>query len=467
MEGGTDGVVAAPETLYTTIPMTDNAPSIDRVSTQQAANAIYQGTALAPMVRASTTPLRILALNYGADIVYTEELVDRSLIQSERVVNKELGTIDFIKTTVSKKATKRLLGQAPVLLRIDPNREQNKLVGQIGTGEPELAVQAARKIVNDVASIDINMGCPKKFSVSGGMGSALLKDADRACRIVAAVREAIDKPVSVKIRLLEDVTSTVELLNKLITAGANAVAVHGRRTGDESQSPADWATLEAVVMEAKKLHPDIPVLINGDFYTRSDWTAFIQKSGADGVLLARPALYNMSIFCKPNDESVATTKNEYGYNSPLLHDRTKVVQDYLRLAAHYQVHFKNIKYVTCEFLTSRRAPAPRVPFLPQRWPGGQTIATVCSCRSVQDMCTLWKVDLKESIVESQQEQGEHKYLDSYFLDKNGGKDAEELGSSRAKKEEYGISEEIDNKKQPLKDDEAVPNGAKRAKTSTD
>lgn len=57
-----------------------------------------------------------------------------------------------------------------VVLRIDPKVEDGKLIYQIGTGEAGLAVQAVERIVGDVVGVDVNMGCPKKFSVSGGMG---------------------------------------------------------------------------------------------------------------------------------------------------------------------------------------------------------------------------------------------------------------------------------------------------------
>jgi tRNA-dihydrouridine synthase 2 len=129
---------------------------------EEKAAALYQGVALAPMVRASTTPLRTLALKYGADWVYTEEFVDRALSATIRVENKELGTIDFLKdvTKMSKKVQKRIErdGGAPLLLRIDKAVEAGKLVCQIGTGEPDLALQAALHVHRDVDGIDVNMG---------------------------------------------------------------------------------------------------------------------------------------------------------------------------------------------------------------------------------------------------------------------------------------------------------------------
>jgi len=98
--------------------------------------------------------------------------------------NAELGTIDYVKPLSSfpNKVQKRMVADVDnpdtkngaILLRIDPKKEKNRLVYQIGTGESGLAIQAVNRIINDVAGVDVNMGCPKKFSVSGGMGRLVL-----------------------------------------------------------------------------------------------------------------------------------------------------------------------------------------------------------------------------------------------------------------------------------------------------
>jgi tRNA-dihydrouridine synthase 2 len=136
------------------------------------------------MVRASTTPLRILALSHGASLTFTEEFIDRSILDTVRMENAELGTIDYVKPLSSfpNKVQKRMVADVDnpdtkngaILLRIDPKKEKNRLVYQIGTGESGLAIQAVNRIINDVAGVDVNMGCPKKFSVSGGMGRLVL-----------------------------------------------------------------------------------------------------------------------------------------------------------------------------------------------------------------------------------------------------------------------------------------------------
>jgi Dihydrouridine synthase (Dus) len=270
------------------------------------------------------------------------------------------------------------------------------------------------------------MGCPKKFSVSGGMGSALLSDPDRACRIVKTLRDnLLEHPVSCKIRLLKHTQQTVDFITALVNAGAHAVAIHARRPGDEAINPAQWKDLEEVVPLVRSKFPSLPLLINGDFYTRQEFMDFHAKHGTSGVLLGRPALYNMSIFRKPPLRSSDTddTATTYGYDSPLLLDKTAVVQEYLGHALRYNSHPKNIKYVVSEMMTNRRTPTWRVPMMPQEFPGGQTIGKTCHCQTLEGLCKVW--DVRFSLYDANNNHstaphdplpaGEHTYDDAYIL----------------------------------------------------
>jgi len=402
---------------------------------REKAKLLHKGFALAPMVRASTTPLRLLALQYGADFTYTEELVDRSLSQTLRVENKELQTIDFIKDPafLPKKTKKKLKAdnnRPCLILRIDPKAEKDKLICQIGTGEPELALDAAKKVVGDVAAIDVNMGCPKKFSVSGGMGSALLKDPDRAARILCTLKGLLGplgKPLSCKIRLLATTQETVDFIEKMIRAGADAVAIHARRVGDESTKAADWKSLQEVLGIVQPKHPDINFLVNGDFYDRKERAEFVERTKVDGVLLARPGLYNTSTFLPLEKAEV---------------DKTIVIQEYVKYSVRYDSHHKNSKYVVCEMMSHRRTPTGRVPYLPMKFPQGQTVGKTCNCHDLESLCKLWNVDYSKALATSAPGSnadsassatttlapGEHRYEDSYFLKSeqaNGKKDEEQ------------------------------------------
>ena len=421
--------------------------------------------------------------------MYTEELVDRSITSpTERVVNTELGTIDYRvpKHTYSAKVQRRLendkdnpdAANGAVLLRIDPSIEQHKLIYQMGTGEPNLALDAALTVLRDVDGIDVNMGCPKKFSVSGGMGSALLSDTRRACDIISTLRRNIgcNKPISAKIRLLDEEKSqpTIDFVRALIKAGANAIAIHGRIRGDESHVMARWGTLINVVRELKMYIGgggndgvnNVPIIINGDLYTREDIREMKCRTGCDGIMLARPALYNIGLFHRGGKEE-ETEKEEgggkacssideqeeevvpisqfqrtnhsgyYGYNSPLLHSRTSIVQEYIAHCVRYRAHSKNAKYVVCEMMNARRAPSTRVPFLNMEYEGEQNIQSVCKCRSLDDLVKVWDVkrtipmpSASSSVVRGYahltplsgrgigaEAQGDlHNYDDRYFLD---------------------------------------------------
>ena len=90
---------------------------------------------LAPMVKIGTLPTRLLALDYGADLVYTEEIIDYKLIKSTRIENELLGTVDYIDET-----------DGSLTLRVAPERERGHLVLQIGTNNPERAVKVAKMV---------------------------------------------------------------------------------------------------------------------------------------------------------------------------------------------------------------------------------------------------------------------------------------------------------------------------------
>lgn len=382
------------------------------------AQRLYNGVILAPMVRASTTPLRTLALKYGADAVYTEELMDRSVITSTREVLPD-GMIEFRRdTTKWAEKTRRNVsakygGQAPILLKIDPFREAGRLICQLGTGEPHLALQAALIVHRDVAAIDINMGCPRKFSVAGGMGSALLTDPERASNIIRTLRLGLPEiPVSCKIRLIKNTQATVDFCTAMVHAGALAIAIHARYVDDESTKAADWKTLREVVPVLKSKFPSMPIMVNGDFYTRQEWTGMMEETGANGVLLSRSALYNTSIFRKPTAGDVGP----FLHDSPLLLDKTTVIQDYLRECSRYNTYYKNVKYVICEMMNHCRNHPERRIQMPQIYPGGQTIPMVCNSKSSNEVCRLWNLTTEDGTSGMHNTSADHHcYEDSYFL----------------------------------------------------
>ena len=282
---------------------------------------------LAPMVRAGSLALRSLALDYGCDLVWSEELIDFKLLETRRVVNEDLKTIDYLVDYRDK----------TVVFFRTHECEKGRIILQLGTGSPDTALQAAKKVEADVAAIDINMGCPKKFSIQGGMGAALLEKQDLACEIIRKVKSGVSIPVTAKIRIVNDVEDTVAFIRKLEEAGVSAVTLHLRRKGDAETSDAQtYETLKRVIDMGIR----VPVIANGDMYTGERITKMITESGCAGVMLARPFLYNPSI-CREE--------------GPL--KQLDIMKAFLAKCLQFDVVHQVTKYTLMEMIITRRHPS--------------------------------------------------------------------------------------------------------------
>lgn len=251
---------------------------------------------LAPMVRVGTLPMRLLALEYGADIVYTEELIDWKLLKTKRRENLALGTIDFVDQT-----------DGTVVFRTCA-LEKGKVVVQLGTADHIRALKAAKLVENDVAGIDINMGCPKEFSIKGGMGIKLLNSPDKATAILRALTENLSIPVTCKIRIFPNVDESINLIKEFEKCGISAVAIHGRYRNERSHHPVHIDTIKKIAESIS-----IPVIANGgseEIKKYSDINKFRKNCGASSCMIARAAQWNCSIFRKegilPIDEVITT-----------------------------------------------------------------------------------------------------------------------------------------------------------------
>ncbi|KAK4261445.1 hypothetical protein QN277_004440 [Acacia crassicarpa] len=249
---------------------------------------------LAPMVRVGTLPLRLLAAQYGADITYGEEIIDHKLVKCERQFNDLIGSIDFVEK-----------GTQSVVFRTC-NEEKDRVVCQLGTSDAVRALKAAQLVCNDVAAVDINMGCPKSFSVSGGMGSALLTKPEVIHNILTTLKRNLSIPVTCKIRLLKSPNDTVELARRIEKTGVSAVAVHGRKVPDRPRDPAKWNEIADVVSALS-----IPVIANGDVFEYNDIQRIKSATGASSVMVARGALWNASVFSPKGQVSCEEFKGEY------------------------------------------------------------------------------------------------------------------------------------------------------------
>ena len=173
--------------------------------------------------------------------------------------------------------------------------EEHPSAVQIFGHEPEVMAEAAGLALEQSGAdiLDINMGCPVGKIVRSGDGSALMKDPELAGRIVEAVCAAIDKPVTVKFRKGFDGGSVnaVAFAKILEQAGASAVAVHGRTRAQMYAGRADWDIIRDV-----KQAVSIPVLANGDVFSREDAEHILAYTGADLAMIGRGSFGNPWIF---------------------------------------------------------------------------------------------------------------------------------------------------------------------------
>ncbi|GAY35174.1 hypothetical protein CUMW_278120 [Citrus unshiu] len=271
------------------------------------------------MVRVGTLPFRLLAAQYGADITYGEEIIDHKLLKCERRVNEYIGSTDFVEK-----------GTDSVVFRTC-HQERNHVVFQMGTSDAVRALTAAKMVCKDVAAIDINMGCPKSFSVSGGMGAALLSKPELIHDILTMLKRNLDVPVTCKIRLLKSSQDTVELARRIEKTGVSALAVHGRKVVDRPRDPAKWGEIADIVAALS-----IPVIANGDVFEYDDFQRIKTAAGASSVMAARGALWNASIFSSQGKLHWEDVKREYVRKSIFWENNVKSTKHTLKeMIMHY------------------------------------------------------------------------------------------------------------------------------------
>ena len=168
-------------------------------------------------------------------MVWSEELVDKRVIGSERIYNRKQShcTSNFFYHNInpahflaSTDAIEYRKGKS--LTFSTCKGEKGKVILQLGTADPDLALQAALTLKEDVAAVDLNCGCPKKFSIQGGMGAALLSNPDLLEKILINLVQHSGMPVTCKIRLLETQEATIALVKRIVATGIKALTVHCR-----------------------------------------------------------------------------------------------------------------------------------------------------------------------------------------------------------------------------------------------
>lgn len=222
---------------------------------------------MAPLAGYTCHPFRALAYELGAGLCFTEMVSANALKYDD-------------------KATKRLL--------LSSDAEPIKAVQLLG-GNPAIMEQmAASPLLKDFDIIDINMGCPVPNVFKSGEGSALMLDMPRASAIIRGCKKS-GKIVTVKCRtgIRQDDMFTAEFARMCEASGADMLTIHGRSRSmmyDGEPCTREIALARSAV--------SIPVIANGGIYSAEDASRMMERTGADGIMLARYGLENPFLFCE-------------------------------------------------------------------------------------------------------------------------------------------------------------------------
>lgn len=223
---------------------------------------------LAPMAGVTDLPYRLLCHEMGADFAVSEMISAKGFLLNRK-------PNDSVRALYS----------------VSPNETTGI---QLFGSEPELIAQAASDFEKKgCAFIDINMGCPMPKITGNGEGSALMRTPHLAAEIVRQAAEAIDIPLTVKMRAGwdNDSINAVELVQMLEESGASAICVHGRTREQYYSGRADWNIIAQV-----KCAVSIPVIGNGDVTCPDDARRMLNETGCDAIMIGRGAQGNPFLF---------------------------------------------------------------------------------------------------------------------------------------------------------------------------
>lgn len=255
---------------------------------------------LAPLAGITDKAMRSLCAKQGASLVYTEMASAKGLWYGDR--------------------------KSRDLLNI--GEDEGPVSFQLFGSDPEILAFAAKELRHeDNVLLDLNVGCPVPKIVKNGEGSALLKKLDILYDAASAMVREAGKPVTAKIRMgfERNSNTAVETAKTLEAAGISAVTVHGRTREQYYEGKADWQ----VIADVKKSIA-VPVIGNGDVFSAEDAVTMLERTGCDGVMIARGALGNPWIF----RDAAALWRHEEKPEPPTDNERVGMLLRHFDMVSH-------------------------------------------------------------------------------------------------------------------------------------
>lgn len=327
--------------------------------------------ALAPMVRVNSLGFREMCADYGADVVFSEEVVGAKLALCKREVvsypHVDASVIEYACYEPWKNKWKRTVVLSVLSPSIHSSRShKTSFVLQLGVADPVIAERAVKLVWDSIDGIDVNMGCPKRFSVANGFGAALMSKPAVAGRILRAIHETLESSIrdavkfkkdehsvmrnrpslSFKTRLRSSPTETYKMLIEILDeAGAGlpcgssgivqSICLHARYVDQRSETPPHYAEAQEVIRLCRQdsQFDLVDFVLNGSLASRSDALEKAQLYGFQAGMLGRAALRDPTVFHRGGKDN-ELSKPQY----------LEMLREMWRYAVLYRSSFNNFKY---------------------------------------------------------------------------------------------------------------------------